>query len=62
MYQQIQGEDTIVVCPDCEYGANIEAATRKNLEVFDYSLKSEEFETKKLKQLIQKLLKKLQLF
>lgn len=23
------GEDTIVVCPDCEYGANIEAATRK---------------------------------
>lgn len=22
------GEDTIVVCPDCEYGANIEAATR----------------------------------
>jgi len=23
------GEDTIVVCPDCEYGANIEAATRE---------------------------------
>ena len=23
------GEDTIVVCPDCEYGANIEAANRK---------------------------------
>lgn len=23
------GEDTIVVCPECEYGANIEAATRK---------------------------------
>jgi prolyl-tRNA synthetase len=23
------GEDTIVVCPDCEYGANIEAAKRK---------------------------------
>ena len=23
------GEDTIVVCPDCEYGANIEAAVRK---------------------------------
>jgi len=23
------GEDTIVVCPDCEYGANIEAAIRK---------------------------------
>ncbi|PUE66058.1 proline--tRNA ligase [Arcobacter caeni] len=30
------GEDTIVVCPDCEYGANIEAATRKP-RVFDYS-------------------------
>ena len=25
------GEDTIVVCPDCEYGANIEAATRKKV-------------------------------
>ena len=24
------GEDTIVVCQDCEYGANIEAATREN--------------------------------
>ena len=23
------GEDTIVVCPDCDYGANIEAAVRK---------------------------------
>jgi prolyl-tRNA synthetase len=23
------GEDTIVICPDCEYGANIEAAIRK---------------------------------
>ena len=23
------GEDTIVICPDCEYGANIEAAVRK---------------------------------
>ena len=23
------GEDTIVVCPDCEYGANIEAAVAK---------------------------------
>ena len=30
------GEDTIVVCPDCEYGANIEAATRKPRS-FDYS-------------------------
>lgn len=30
------GEDTIVVCPDCEYGANIEAATRK-ARSFDYS-------------------------
>ncbi len=27
------GEDTIVVCPDCEYGANIEAATRTKKEV-----------------------------
>ncbi len=27
------GEDTIVVCPDCEYGANIEAATRVKKEV-----------------------------
>ena len=27
------GEDTIVVCPDCEYGANIEAATRAKKEV-----------------------------
>jgi prolyl-tRNA synthetase len=31
------GEDTIVVCPDCEYGANIEAATRKPRN-FDYSV------------------------
>ncbi|MFA6739996.1 MAG: proline--tRNA ligase [Arcobacteraceae bacterium] len=30
------GEDTIVVCPDCEYGANIEAATRKSKNL-DYS-------------------------
>ena len=34
------GEDTIVVCPDCEYGANIEAATRKPRS-FDYSLSGE---------------------
>ena len=34
------GEDTIVVCPDCEYGANIEAATRKDRS-FDYSSNSE---------------------
>ncbi|WP_072680007.1 proline--tRNA ligase [Arcobacter sp. LA11] len=27
------GEDTIVVCPDCDYGANIEAATRAKKEV-----------------------------
>ena len=34
------GEDTIVVCPDCEYGANIEAATRKPRS-FDYSSSGE---------------------
>jgi prolyl-tRNA synthetase len=34
------GEDTIVVCPDCEYGANIEAATRKSRN-FDYSSSKE---------------------
>ena len=34
------GEDTIVVCPDCEYGANIEAATRKSRN-FDYSSSGE---------------------
>ncbi len=34
------GEDTIVVCPDCEYGANIEAATRKPRR-FDYSASGE---------------------
>ena len=34
------GEDTIVVCPDCEYGANIEAATRKPRS-FDYSASTE---------------------
>lgn len=34
------GEDTIVVCPDCEYGANIEAATRKPRN-FDYSASTE---------------------
>ncbi len=27
------GEDTIVACPDCDYGANIEAATRAKKEV-----------------------------
>lgn len=27
------GEDTIVVCPDCEYGANIEAAVRKSKHI-----------------------------
>ena len=27
------GEDTIVICPDCEYGANIEAAIRVKKEV-----------------------------
>ena len=52
------GEDTIVVCPDCEYGANIEAATRKARN-FDYSSSGE---LKKLKQLIQKLLKKFKFF
>jgi len=35
------GEDTIVVCPSCEYGANIEAATRT-------ALKKEKLETKNL--------------
>ena len=34
------GEDTIVVCPDCEYGANIEAATRKPRNL-DYSASTE---------------------
>ena len=34
------GEDTIVVCNSCEYGANIEAATRKDRS-FDYSSDSE---------------------
>lgn len=34
------GEDTIVVCPDCEYGANIEAATRKPRN-FNYSASTE---------------------
>lgn len=34
------GEDTIVVCNSCEYGANIEAATRKDRS-FDYSSNSE---------------------
>mgnify|MGYP002776192349 FL=1 len=34
------GEDTIVVCPDCEYGANIEAAVRKPRS-FDYSSSGE---------------------
>ena len=34
------GEDTIVVCPDCEYGANIEAAIRKPRS-FDYSSSGE---------------------
>jgi prolyl-tRNA synthetase len=29
------GEDTIVVCDSCEYAANIEAATRKAVEVTD---------------------------
>ncbi len=27
------GEDTIVICPDCDYGANIEAAVRTKKEV-----------------------------
>lgn len=35
------GEDTIVICPDCDYGANIEAATRK-------PNKKEALETQKL--------------
>lgn len=26
------GEDTIVICPDCDYGANIEAAVRKQVK------------------------------
>ena len=40
------GEDTIVVCPDCEYGANIEAATRKpNTLNQKRELKLEKFET-----------------
>jgi len=49
------GEDTIVVCPDCEYGANIEAAIRKPLqrspwyENTAYEAKMEKVETKDMK-------------
>lgn len=35
------GEDTIVICPDCDYGANIEAAVRKQV-------KKDKLETTKL--------------
>ncbi len=48
------GEDTIVVCPDCEYGANIEAAIRLNKHVSTrnenttYEAKFEKVETKGL--------------
>ena len=52
------GEDTIVVCPDCEYGANIEAATRKARN-FDYSSSGE---LQKVETVDKKLLKKLLLF
>jgi prolyl-tRNA synthetase len=40
------GEDTIVVCPDCEYGANIEAAVRKaNKKVALETVSQEKVET-----------------
>lgn len=39
------GEDTIVVCKDCDYGANIEAATRK-------PKKKESLETKELEKVL----------
>ncbi|QDF28063.1 proline--tRNA ligase [Halarcobacter anaerophilus] len=38
------GEDTLVICPNCEYGANIEAATRK-------PVKKEPLETKELQKI-----------
>jgi len=38
------GEDTLVVCPHCEYGANIEAATRKPKKHKDHAHpKSQEY-------------------
>lgn len=49
------GEDTIVICPDCEYGANIEAAARKPrhfeawLENTDTSAQMEKVLTENLK-------------
>lgn len=49
------GEDTIVICPDCEYGANIEAAVRKPrhfeswLENTDIAAKMEKVLTENLK-------------
>ncbi|MEY3001947.1 MAG: prolyl-tRNA synthetase [Pseudomonadota bacterium] len=39
------GEDTIVVCDSCEYGANIEAATRAKKTIEPKSLKKEKVET-----------------
>jgi len=49
------GEDTIVVCPDCEYGANIEAAKRQKkqrtpwFENTAYEATMEKVETKGMK-------------
>jgi len=31
------GEDTLVVCPNCDYGANIEAATRAKKDVYTWN-------------------------
>ena len=44
------GEDTVVICKECEYGANIEAAVRKPREVVGCSLSgvSEKVETPNL--------------
>ncbi|WP_375722841.1 proline--tRNA ligase [Arcobacter sp. KX21116] len=43
------GEDTIVVCEDCEYGANIEAAVRAKKEIKDwYDVSSENVKMEKV--------------
>jgi prolyl-tRNA synthetase len=43
------GEDTIVVCEDCEYGANIEAAVRAKKETKDwYDVSSENVKMEKV--------------
>eukprot|EP01028_Stygiella_incarcerata_P009409 TRINITY_DN4456_c0_g1_i2.p2 TRINITY_DN4456_c0_g1~~TRINITY_DN4456_c0_g1_i2.p2 ORF type:complete len:462 (-),score=11.58 TRINITY_DN4456_c0_g1_i2:2641-3831(-) len=43
------GEDTIVVCEDCEYGANIEAAVRAKKETKDwYDVSSENVKMQKV--------------